>query len=247
MAPPTAPTASARVSIRIAATAHAPAAWSRSSGGQDDASRRSSGRVRAGRLNSRRQLMKPRSSAPDLTKLVEQWQALGRQWADWWTHGQALSAAPALDAGNAALAVLTPAEAWIDPAAAAALTERYNQRFKSLWERAIARSAGELHEQDDTTTEVPDRRFGAPAWRKEPFFAWLKDAYLLYAEYVRELAELTQCDPDTKRRIRFLARQYADAIAPWNFLATNPEALALAIKTGGASVAHGLANLLADA
>ena len=191
--------------------------------------------------------MQPRSAGPDLNQLAEQWQSLGRQWADWWTRGQALSAAPALDAGNAALAVLRPAEAWIDPAAAAALIDRYNHRLKSLWERAIARGAGELREPDDTTTEVADRRFRAPAWRKEPFFAWLKEAYLLYAEYVRELAELTQCDPDTKRRIRFLARQYADAIAPCNFLATNPEALELAVKTGGASVAHGLANLLADA
>src|SRR5205085_10472975 len=183
----------------------------------------------------------------DLNQLAEQWQALGRQWAHWWARGEALPAALGPDAGNAALAVLKPAEAWIDPAAAAALTERYGHRFKSLWERAIARGAGELREPDEAGNEVADRRFRASAWRRDPFFAWLKEAYLLYAEYVRELAELTQCDPDTKRRLRFLARQYVEAIAPCNFLATNPEALELAVKTGGASVAHGLANLLADA
>jgi len=69
----------------------------------------------------------------------------------------------------------------------------------------------------------------------------------VYAEYVRELAALAQGDPESRKRIRFLARQYADAIAPSNFLATNPEALKLAIATGGASIAQGMANLIGDA
>ncbi|TMG87653.1 MAG: hypothetical protein E6H78_00670 [Betaproteobacteria bacterium] len=194
--------------------------------------------------------MKAHHPAPDWAELVEQWQALGQQWALWWTGAEATAAiatqAP-LETGNAALAVLAPAEAWIDPAAAAELTERYNRRFESLWERAIARSTGGFAPANETSPEVPDRRFGAGEWREEPYFAWLKDTYLLYAQYVCELAELAQCDPGAKRRIRFLARQYADAIAPCNFLATNPEALRRAVESGGASVAQGLANLLGDA
>src|SRR5439155_17800560 len=79
------------------------------------------------------------------------------------------------------------------------------------------------------------------------YFSWLKDAYLLYADYIRELASLAQGDPESKRRVRFLARQYADAVAPSNFLATNPEALKLALESGGASIAQGLANLMTDA
>ena len=192
--------------------------------------------------------MKAHDPAHDWSELVEQWQALGRQWASWWTGAEATAAvatASPLDAGNAALALLAPAEAWIDPAAAAELTERYNRRFESLWERAI--SGGEGDAAQANGTEARDRRFRAGEWRDEPYFAWLKDAYLLYAEYVRELAELAQCDPATKKRIRFLSRQYSDAIAPSNFLATNPEALRRAVESGGASVAQGLANLIGDA
>jgi polyhydroxyalkanoate synthase len=202
------------------------------------------------RSGPRATTMKTHDTGPDWAELAGQWQALGRQWADWWTRGEAaalLATQSPLESGNAALAVLAPAEAWIDPAAAAELTERYNRRFESLWERAIARGAGEPAPANDAAAEVRDRRFGASAWREEPYFAWLKDAYLLYAEYVRELAELAQCDPAAKRRIRFLARQYADAIAPSNFLATNPEALRLAVESGGASVTQGLANLFGDA
>ena len=194
--------------------------------------------------------MKTHTSADDWIELAEQWQALGRQWADWWTRGEAaaaLSTQSPLQAGNAALAVLAPAEAWIDPAAAAELAERYNRRFEALWQRAIARGAGEPSPHGESAPELHDRRFGAKAWREDPYFAWLKDAYLLYAQYVLELAELVQCAADAKRRIRFLARQYADAIAPSNFLATNPEALQLAVESGGASLAQGLANLIGDA
>src|SRR5689334_12601251 len=190
--------------------------------------------------------MKGQPSVADWSELVEQWQAVGRQWADWWKHGDGHGASEAVESGNAALALFAPAEVRIDPSAAAELAERYNRRFESLWQGALARAAGRPVVASERP-EAADRRFSSSAWRDEPYFAWLKDAYLLNAEYLRELAEITQCDPATKRRVRFLARQYADAIAPSNFLATNPEALALAMQSGGASVAKGLANLLSDA
>ena len=182
---------------------------------------------------------------PDWTELARQWQRFGEQWTQWWMHGDGVATPAALESGNAALALLAPADVRIDPVAATALMERYNERFQSLWQRALSRANGEA--AGDPEPDVRDRRFAAAAWRKEPYFAWLKDAYLLYADYLRELAELARCDAATKRRVRFLARQYADAIAPSNFLTTNPDALSLALETGGASVAKGLANLLADA
>ena len=190
--------------------------------------------------------MKAQAPTADWSALAEQWQALATQCMQWWTSGLPADASTALESGNAALAVLAPAEVSIDPAAAAALTDRYNRRLESLWQRALARAAGEPGQEDDEP-RTADRRFAASAWRDDPYFAWLKDAYLLHAEYLRELAELAQCDAATKRRVRFLARQYADAIAPSNCLATNPEALALALQSGGASIARGMANLLADA
>ena len=197
-------------------------------------------------MNSQATATEPHSAGPGWAALAGEWQALAQQWAQWWMRGDHLGA-PAQDSGNAALAVLAPAEAWIDASAAAELTERYNARFTQLWEHAVARAAGAAGTKADAPMEHPDRRFGARAWREQPYFAWLRDAYLLYADYVRELAELAQCDPATKRRIRFLARQYVDAIAPCNFLATNPDAISLAMQSAGASVARGLSNLFNDA
>ena len=181
----------------------------------------------------------------DWSDMASQWTALGQQWAEWWT--QAASAAPPaafvpFGFGNTGLAVPVPL-AWVDPAALAELNERYSQRFERLWEAARTGVAAPAASHD---AQAGDRRFGAKEWREHPYFAWLKDAYLLYADYVRELAALAQTDEAGKKRLAFLAEQCAAALAPSNFLPTNPEALQLALDSGGASITQGLSNLIAD-
>jgi len=193
----------------------------------------------------------------DWSELARRWQDVGEQWTRLWSDA-AMGAVPAiapaslLSAGNIAsrrafdatspVASSVPAVS-IDPAAAAQLAELYGKRFEALWACAT----------EGRTAPAPasgiqaDRRFSDRAWSEHPYFAWLRDAYLLYADYVREFAALAQTDEATKKRLVFLARQYADAIAPSNFLATNPEALQRALASGGASIAQGLSNLVSDA
>jgi len=181
-------------------------------------------------------------AASDWSELAHRWQDIGAQWTQLWSDA-ALGTMRALPVAlpPSDIAARVPAVS-IDPAAAAQLTERYTRRFEELWKRAA----------EGRTAPVPaqgpaDRRFSDKAWREHPYFAWLRDAYLLYGEYVRELAALAQTDEATKRRLVFLAQQYVDAISPSNFLATNPEALQRALATGGTSIAQGLSNLIADA
>ena len=176
--------------------------------------------------------------------LAEQWQTLGRQWTEWWARAAAsLPAAVGVagEIGNSGLALPLPSAVWVDPAAATAISERYNRKFEALWIRALEGGVG------SPDVEHRDRRFASREWRKQPYFALLRDAYLLYSDYLRELADLAQTDAIGKKRLNFLVRQYLDAIAPTNFLATNPEAIKLALDSGGASLAQGLANLAADA
>jgi polyhydroxyalkanoate synthase len=181
--------------------------------------------------------------ANDWADLARRWQEVGSQWTQLWTDA-ALKTVPA--AAQALLppqAMAPPAIAVsIDPAAAANLTERYAARFEALWARAAeGRTTPEqAHVRDD-------RRFSDKAWREHPYFTWLRDAYLLYGEYVREFAALADADDATRKRLAFIARQYVDAISPSNFLATNPEALHRALATGGTSIAQGWSNLVADA
>jgi polyhydroxyalkanoate synthase len=118
-----------------------------------------------------------------------------------------------------------------------------------LWNAAQAALAApegaSIPEVADATPH--DRRFAAPAWREQPYFAYLKQAYLLYSQYVTELVALANVPPADKQRLQFATRQYLDAMAPTNFPATNPEVLQRAIETDGASLLQGFQNLVEDA
>jgi polyhydroxyalkanoate synthase subunit PhaC len=190
--------------------------------------------------------MKAESAVPPnpWATLQEQWQALGQQWAQWWTRAAGnlpVSGMPLAEFGNSSIALPALPAAWIDPAAAAALTEQFNLKLEALWLKTLHGAP------KDAATTHRDRRFATREWQDQPYFALLKDAYLLYAEYMNELAELAQADATSKKRLEFIVRQYLDAIAPSNFLATNPDALKLALESGGTSLAQGLSNLATDA
>src|ERR1700681_1191682 len=188
---------------------------------------------------------KPGVQATQWPELAEEWQTAGREWASWWSSAVTGGSADAARGGSAVdtgLALPALPAAWIQPEALADITWRYRQRFEALWSR-IVYGAGPL----SVPEAEGDRRFAAKAWREQPYFALLKSAYLLYSDYVRELTDLAQADPDTKKRLAFIADQYINAIAPSNYLATNPDALRLALDSGGASIVQGASNLITDA
>src|SRR5690606_13593863 len=92
-----------------------------------------------------------------------------------------------------------------------------------------------------------DRRFSAPEWAESPVFDYVRQAYLLNAGFLQEVAEqMPIADGRAKQRIQFLTRQYVDALAPTNFAATNPEFIKTAIDSRGESISQGIQNLLAD-
>jgi polyhydroxyalkanoate synthase len=126
------------------------------------------------------------------------------------------------------------------PQRVAALQERYAQAWAAMWARA-----GSATPQSEPPAEV-DRRFESADWDEVPFFRLVRDAYLLNAQCLQELIELAGLPAERARRVRFVARQVLDALAPSNFPWTNPEALRLAAQTRGASVEDGLRNLTAD-
>ena len=173
-------------------------------------------------------------------ELAARWQQLAEECAKWWmTSALSPSAGHTLNASPEEIAPL------FDARAVAELTERFTPRFGALWARMMGGSATSTLEV--TTSNERDRRFANPAWRDQPYYAFIKDAYLLNAEYLTALASLAQLPPTDKRRLEFATRQYLDALAPTNYPATNPEVLQRAIETDGASLLQGFANLVGDA
>src|SRR5262249_46462121 len=81
----------------------------------------------------------------------------------------------------------------------------------------------------------------------DPWFDYLRRSYLINAQFLADWVEELSADVRVKERLRFLARQVADAMSPANFAATNPEALKLALDTKGESLARGVRQLIEDA
>ena len=140
----------------------------------------------------------------------------------------------------------TPAAPAVDPQAMTALQKQFMDQQMSLWQAVLAKQKGE--EQGFKVTPEPgDRRFSAPEWRDSPIYDYLHQAYLLNTQYLKQIVEVVPAnDEKSKNRMRFLARQVADAMAPSNFAATNPEFIQRALETEGQSITDGINNLLKD-
>ncbi len=96
------------------------------------------------------------------------------------------------------------------------------------------------------SVDPKDRRFAAPAWDGNPAFYALRLAYLAGAEFAREVVTGAAVEGDDARKARIMVDLLVDALAPTNFLATNPAALVKAFETGGASVLKGGRTFLDD-
>jgi polyhydroxyalkanoate synthase len=124
---------------------------------------------------------------------------------------------------------------------------RLFEKSMDVWSKATARFWG-LPQQEEEEEDTSDPRFSAPEWESNPFYAMLKETYFLASEYLLKEAQETdgQGDTEEQRRLNFHLRQFVEAMAPVNFLLTNPEVLKRAFETGGASLAEGARNLLSD-
>jgi len=119
-----------------------------------------------------------------------------------------------------------------------ALQGEYLEQQKKLWHSLLSGKGSEGEE---------DRRFAAREWRENPYYAYLKQSYLLAARFLERAVESAPLEGAMKARARFAARQWIDAMCPANFAATNPSVLKQALESKGESLTRGMANLLADA
>ena len=96
--------------------------------------------------------------------------------------------------------------------------------------------------------EEGDRRFRDQAWSENAVFDFIKQSYLLDVALAADTVEGRARGPrrKTRQKVDFYTRQFVDALAPSNFVATNPEVLRATIETSGENLLQGLNNLLDD-
>jgi polyhydroxyalkanoate synthase subunit PhaC len=91
-----------------------------------------------------------------------------------------------------------------------------------------------------------DKRFSSAQWQEQPAFRLLADAYLATSQRLIESLNHASIADKDKKRTHFFLKQYLDAVSPSNFLATNPDALKLAVESQGQSIRDGFENLRED-
>ena len=133
-----------------------------------------------------------------------------------------------------------------DPAKLAEAQMAFWQGQASLWQRMMQRAQG-AEIEPAIQPERGDRRFKDQAWDDELLFDYIKQSYLLSADWMRGLVDkVDDQDPEAHERVAFFTRQFISAMSPTNFALTNPAVLEKARQTGGQNLVDGLKHLLAD-
>ena len=119
--------------------------------------------------------------------------------------------------------------------------------YLRLWQQGAQRLQGEAPPEPVVEPEPDDRRFRDPAWTENWVFDHLKQSYLLTAACVQSaVGGIQGLEERDAAKLVFYSRQFVDALAPTNFLATNPAALRETVETKGENLLRGFRNVLDD-
>jgi len=120
------------------------------------------------------------------------------------------------------------------------------QDYMRLWQATTQRMMGQ-EPQPIASPEQGDRRFKHPEWDENELFDFVKQSYLLTARWMQStVKDVEGLDDKTSQKVDFYTRQFVDAMAPSNFVMTNPEVLRETLESGGENLVKGLHNLLGD-
>jgi polyhydroxyalkanoate synthase len=139
------------------------------------------------------------------------------------------------------------ADYWLrDPKRAAELQNRLGKAYLDLWGSAAKRLSG----QDALPAATPspgDKRFTDPEWTQNQFFDFLKQVYLLTTNWASKLVDdAVDLPPHAKQKADFYVRQIANALAPTNFVLTNPELLRETFTSNADNLVRGMKMLAED-
>src|SRR5438445_799787 len=141
----------------------------------------------------------------------------------------------------------TVAEYWMsDKERAADLQLKMGKAYLDLWGSTVRRMAGE-DVKPAIEASPRDKRFQDPEWKSNQFFDFVKQLYLLTTQWAQELVKNADgLDPHTRKKAEFYVQQITNAIAPSNFVLTNPEVLRETLASSGDNLVRGMKMLAED-
>ncbi len=129
------------------------------------------------------------------------------------------------------------------------LAEHMLDLSADLWElqtHSLHRMLGLPH-PDPIRPHPDDTRFADPWWSEVATWDIAKQWYLAITHHVQDMLYATPgLGSKERRRAAFWWRKWLNAMAPTNFLLTNPVAIRKAVETNGDSLRRGFINMLAD-
>ena len=139
------------------------------------------------------------------------------------------------------------AEYWLsDKDRAAELQMKIGKAYLDLWGSAVRRLAGEPAEPA-IAPSPRDKRFNDPEWKSNQFFDFVMQLYLLTTQWAQDLVRNAEgLDPHTRKKAEFYVQQIANALAPSNFVLTNPEVLRETLASSGDNLVRGMKMLAED-
>ena len=121
-----------------------------------------------------------------------------------------------------------------------------SRQFIDLWSATLRRLNGE-DAPPIAAPDAGDKRFADPEWRSNPYFDFIKQAYVLTTRWADDLVQRAgDIDPHTRVKAQFYLRQVTSALSPSNFVATNPELLRTTLAESGENLVRGLSMMAED-
>jgi polyhydroxyalkanoate synthase len=139
------------------------------------------------------------------------------------------------------------AEYWLlDQDRSAELQKKIAKAYIDLWGSSVRRLAGE--QAPPAIVPSPrDKRFADPEWKSNQFFDFLMQLYLLTTPWAQDLVRNAEgVDPHTRKKAEFYVQQITNALAPSNFVLTNPEVLRETLSSNGDNLVRGMKMLAED-
>jgi polyhydroxyalkanoate synthase subunit PhaC len=155
--------------------------------------------------------------------------------------------APSGEASDMAKTLGKLAEHWMsDPQRAVEAQTKLASEMMALWSNTMHRMNGEAP-PPVAAPDARDKRFQDPEWSANPYFDFLKQAYLVTTRWADGLVKGADgLDDHTRHKADFYVKQIAGAISPSNFVATNPELLRTTLAENGENLVRGLAMMAED-
>jgi polyhydroxyalkanoate synthase len=126
-----------------------------------------------------------------------------------------------------------------------AQTQLWNS-YSQLWQNAWAKALGTATEPMASPARN-DKRFKDRDWQENTVFDFLKQFYLITANWAQDFVKNADgLDDHTRLKAKFYVEQILNALSPSNFPVSNPEILRATLASNGANLIEGLKHLEQD-